>query len=277
MSVTKPARWAVSPAAVDPKWQWAWRGLLGYFPCWDLLDQGAIGVDAPLTWTIPGGVAGTTNGGSRWVVNNSTNFLSGVTLVNTPFGVAWDADGSSNQNGMHTEKNFQRGQQGLTMMALYRITDNSTDQRSIMNYAGSNQVVRFVQSPTNNVSFVGTTTGVQLETFDPFTGELVNNNVGTQTNTALNTWYITVYRSTPPASSPPDGTISLLNRVSNDPPFGQYVMFGVWGRVLSDAEVQQLVRDPFGPIRPSHSFSRDATWQDLNPTLRAIPGAADGP
>ena len=282
MSVTKPARWAVSPAAVDPKWQWAWRGLRWF---WDGGSYrapvvGASNVLLPKTnWntTLHPGRSGLSQRleSAASIMEWADDFMFHL-LGDVPVTIAIRFDSISAGTGewglIGRRSAYNSGlwqfRWAVGLRDLSFVWHTGTDHNVFWNVTNPNRA-----SDGDGDFFVAVRRQVG-GTWDAWVWDLASGVGGKQTlDSAPDT---TAFASTPGTH---DFTIgrNRTDRGNSDSVTGDFYVVYFWDRALGDDEISVLARDPFGPIRPADSFSRDATWQDLNPTLRAIPGAADGP
>lgn len=239
MPPIKPGRWTVNPADIAPEWVGFWKHLVAYAPLWDLsLDGQNIAGLHP--WDF-----------------QASSFPSGLSLVPTPYGIGWQGDESTINNGIAHSYVWDRtdaSAEPQTVYILFRINDASADR--ILWRMGGN--CRIWWDTADGLTYGGsdiTNITNALNGVDNWYHAFWRTRGGSDTATIVATAFddagVRLWNTTTTyGGAQADTNIDFYYRSTIDSTSGEVAAFAAWNRYLEDDQLRQLMLDPFGPIRP---------------------------
>ena len=243
---SKPGRWAVSPAEIDPQYLSFWRDLTFLAPYWEGSGR---------SYDIKGRMSGVLAANSVWGVGESgltVDFGAGSDIID--YGDMQDnPDWPFGNGGDITVVSMFRAPSGSDFRWMMDADDESTGPA---NGTGTNRVFQFRIDTNDKVGWI------------PFDASQTPVSVASSASYADNKWHIAVGRLQGTAitiwvDGVQDGSGTLgaggirgpgtTNLGAGDEDI-DVALNAVWHRALSDAEIRLLQLDPFGPIRPAPIF-----------------------
>lgn len=263
--VHKPERWAVNAAGVAPSWQWAWRGLQSYVPLWEPGEpvNGFFDVVRQRTCSSTNpGVYGSepTSIGMGVSVNDNTalGYSMGdhaewsARLAGKKFATfMWVGAYNEDLNGL-------RGMsKGTTAQSTtdWNLGTGAANQARFQLDGAQNITATDVVSATNPFVYFGLfSEGTIYVRVGYVGGQILNPSQGGN-STGSSTIQMNRATGVDATLFSYNTTTSDLNRHWN----GTANAAAIWDRLLTLEEMNMLVADPFGPIRPRRLTPADVT------------------
>ncbi len=250
----KPERWSFDKGFVDPKWDWFWRDLAFFVPIWELGSAALYDLVTRKRGTIQS--ATTWKATDRGTALNFIDNASDGAIFTGPF-IATDlGDFTGSFTVFSLARTPDVGADRHTMYAQWdsgTITGQMLFGMNMTRAAGTEAGTLGLTCHENITGFDGADSAAGLllaNTWYAMTGRRIWNGASSDVSVWLDGVDVTdAFETTNPRTARATSASYIGNYSTTIPFDGDISYVAGWNRPLSNGEVIQLSRDPFGPFR----------------------------